>query len=556
MSSSNGKRGILFLSAAVFFAAAVVCLLYLRIYPPDESLPEYFEETTRATERETEPEPTDAYGKPVTSETEILIESSMSAEAETGIEEISQESTTAEIRAEQSTAIVPTENAGLRSEAEKFEEYRLQLIRNTRKTVLYFRIGFVLSLVLSLSLLILLSVRFGRERDREGIELSLFMIAAGLFILIRLYESYGYEWIITIDADGHVSPAPSVSVIDIVQSFAAALLFVWGVYSMLCFFIRKLPAGWSLLYRITEKCADQENGLSFMLLIPAFFFMVTLGAALFLFFTKWDTGFDLFIVLLFIEAAVFFFILLNRVKAVKLKQQATIEKARISERMRVDLVANVSHDLRTPLTSIIGYGELLEREKLSEEGQRNLSKLEEKSAYLREMVDAVFELAKVSSGTVKCRCEEIDLIRLLEQTIGDYEDQLREKGFEVRRHYETAQLPILSDGIFLHQVFSNLLSNAIKYTMPGTRIHLEVKRNDAEITVRMMNVASYEMTFTEEEIMERFARGDASRNTEGSGLGLAIAKTYTEAVGGRFHIEVDGDQFAAVVRLPDSLREM
>lgn len=245
----------------------------------------------------------------------------------------------------------------------------------------------------------------------------------------------------------------------------------------------------------------------------------------------------------------------TRLSAVSAQHEEAIRTAVTSERFKVELISNVSHDLRTPLTSILGYGELLEKEKLSPTGEEQLKRLNQKAGYMLELVESLFELTKVSSGAAECKKEEIDLIRLLEQTIGLFDDQLTAAGLSVRRQYETPSLLITTDGSRLHQVFANLLGNAIKYALPGTRIYLEVKCRETECAVRMVNTASYEMDFQPEEILQRFARGDKARSTQGSGLGLAIAQTYTESVGGQFQVVIDGDQFHAVVKLPINARE-
>lgn len=235
-------------------------------------------------------------------------------------------------------------------------------------------------------------------------------------------------------------------------------------------------------------------------------------------------------------------------------EQAT-QAAVTAERFRVDLIANVSHDLRTPLTSILGCGELLRSEALSPAGVEQLQRLNQKAGYMRELVDSLFELTKVSSGVVEAKRDQIDLIRLLEQTIGLYDDQLTGANLVVRRNYCRDTMPVVTDGGRMHQVFANLLGNAIKYALPGTRIYLEVLEDEKEYRVRMTNTASYEMDFEPNEILQRFARGDKARSTRGSGLGLSIAQTYTESVGGRFSVIVDGDQFNAIVQLPKTDRD-
>lgn len=241
---------------------------------------------------------------------------------------------------------------------------------------------------------------------------------------------------------------------------------------------------------------------------------------------------------------------------VQTQHEEAVRTAVTSERFKVELISNVSHDLRTPLTAILGYSELLQKETLSPEGQEQLSRLHRKAGYMNDLVESLFELTKVSSGVIEAKKEEIDLIRLLEQTTGLFDDQLTQAGLSVRRSYASDSIPVVTDGARMHQVFANLLGNAIKYALTGTRIYLEVKETERSYLIRMMNTASYEMDFKPDEIMQRFARGDKARSTKGSGLGLAIAQTYTESVGGKFHVAVDGDQFSAIVELPKTERNL
>lgn len=241
---------------------------------------------------------------------------------------------------------------------------------------------------------------------------------------------------------------------------------------------------------------------------------------------------------------------------IQTQHEEAIQTAVSSERFKVELIANVSHDLRTPLTSILGYSELLQKETLSPEGQEQLRRLYQKAGYMNDLVESLFELTKVSSGVMHAQKEEIDLVRLLEQTVGLFDDQLTQAGLEVRRNYSAHALPVVSDGGRMHQVFANLLGNAIKYALAGTRIYLEAKETTESYRIRLVNTASYEMDFQPEEIVQRFARGDKARSTKGSGLGLAIAQTYTESVGGQFYVTVDGDQFSAIVELPKTERNL
>ena len=429
-----------------------------------------------------------------------------------------------------------------------------------------YRILLPVFLIPALAGLFVFSVFCKREDAPEGLETNLLFLglsAGFLYMLFHQYDSRMPSYrVLSGGAAGYI---PAVRAVDVLWSALLSCLLVWGIRTAAGWFINKRPLRFSLMWRLTEWLKTRENGVSYMLLAPFLCAVITL--TLCVLFTVSAramrqsvygisglmASLSMVSVLLFSLTVVIF---LDRLREVRRVQEEMIQKARVNERYRVDLITNVSHDLRTPLTSIIGYGELLKDEKLSPDGRENLEKLNQKSSYLREMVDAVFELSKVQSGALSGTREQIDLIRLLEQTIGEYDDDITEAGLSVVRHYKVSEAPLLSDGIFLNQVFANLLSNAVKYTMWGTRIHVEVTDTGEGYQVRMMNVASYEMKFDEDEILERFARGDESRNSEGSGLGLAIAKTYTEAVGGSFRITLQGDLFTAIIEVPKEMPEL
>ena len=232
------------------------------------------------------------------------------------------------------------------------------------------------------------------------------------------------------------------------------------------------------------------------------------------------------------------------------RRREAVDSAVKSERFKVELISNVSHDLRTPLTAIIGYGELLRGEAVSADGAARLELLNKKAAYMKDLVDSLFELTKVSSGVLPPKPDNIDLLRLIEQTAGVFDDQLAAAGLTLRRRYSAETIPIRTDGGRLHAVLANLFVNAIKYSLSGTRVYIDASSGGGKCTVRIVNTSSYEMNFTPDDITRRFVTGDVARTSGGSGLGLAIAKTYTESLGGRFKVEIDGDQFAALIELP------
>lgn len=229
--------------------------------------------------------------------------------------------------------------------------------------------------------------------------------------------------------------------------------------------------------------------------------------------------------------------------AIRSNLKSILEKQMKSERMKIELITNVSHDLKTPLTSMIGYVELLKSEPLTNEARDYVEILSDKQEHLKQMIQDIFDLSKSTSGTAEFHLEELDMKKLLEQTLGDMEDAIQKSGMTIRETISETPLKMIGDGKKLYRVLQNLLDNALKYSMKGTRIFVSAKENNEKITVTIKNTAAYEMCFTPEEIMERFSRGDKSRNTEGHGLGLAIAESFVKNMGGELEISIDGDQF-------------
>lgn len=227
-----------------------------------------------------------------------------------------------------------------------------------------------------------------------------------------------------------------------------------------------------------------------------------------------------------------------------------VERAVASEKLKVELITNVSHDLRTPMTSIVGYGEILEGMELSDEADECVRKLNHKSRYLLSMLEDVFDMSKTATGNAALNMEELNLVMLLNQTIAECDDRLEKSGRKLCVDIDSDSVLVRTDGSRIHRVFSNLLDNAVKYSLAGTRIFVTLKTYDDRVSVEIMNTSSYEMNFTPERITQRFVRGDSECTGEGSGIGLAIAKTYTEGVGGSFDIKLKGDSFSAVVTLP------
>lgn len=227
-----------------------------------------------------------------------------------------------------------------------------------------------------------------------------------------------------------------------------------------------------------------------------------------------------------------------------------IEESVKAERTKIELITNVSHDLKTPLTSIISYIDLLSREEMSPQAREYVDILQKKSERLKHIVSDVFELAKTTSGEISVEKERLDLTRLSNQTLAEMEDKINAVGLAVKTDICEPPVEVISDGKRLYRVIQNLMDNALKYSLKGTRIYYTLKKNGETADITIKNIAAYEMDFTKDEILERFSRGDKARTTEGSGLGLSIAQGFTVACGGAFDIDIDGDMFKVRMTFP------
>lgn len=231
--------------------------------------------------------------------------------------------------------------------------------------------------------------------------------------------------------------------------------------------------------------------------------------------------------------------------------EKSIETQLRSERMKSELITNVSHDLKTPLTSIINYVELIKKEEVSPEHVNDYIKvLDQKSKRLKILIEDLFEASKASSGNLELNMENIDIVQLLRQSIGEMEEKLSNSNLDIRLNLSSEKINIYADGRRMYRVFENLLSNISKYSLPSTRVYIDLLEDDESVIITMKNISSYELNFDATEITERFKRADESRNTEGSGLGLAISKDLVNLQGGKFSVEIDGDLFKSILAFP------
>ena len=246
---------------------------------------------------------------------------------------------------------------------------------------------------------------------------------------------------------------------------------------------------------------------------------------------------------------IYFSSLANDINNISQGLENSIEQRIKSERMKSELITNVSHDLKTPLTSIINYVELIKKEEnIQPEYLKDyVQVLDKKSKRLKILIEDLFEASKASTGNIELELVRLDLKQLLQQSIGELEDKLEEANLSLRVNLTEEDTYVLADGRRLYRVFENLLCNISKYSLKNTRVYIDVTKEDGKIITTMKNISSYELNFDPDEIMERFKRADESRNTEGSGLGLAIARDLVSLQGGKMSIEIDGDLFKAKV---------
>lgn len=227
-----------------------------------------------------------------------------------------------------------------------------------------------------------------------------------------------------------------------------------------------------------------------------------------------------------------------------------VEQENKANRMRVELITNVSHDLKTPLTSIINYADLLSEEELNAPASEYVEALRTKAYRLKKMVQDVFELSKATTGNLPIENTKLDLAKLVKQTLADMDEELQNSALQFKLKITNEPLFILADGEKMYRVFQNLLVNAMQYSLPGSRVHILLEEQDGKAIARVKNVSREEMNFDPEEIVERFVRADSSRTKEGSGLGLSIAQSFTQACGGEFTVSIDADLFTATICFP------
>jgi signal transduction histidine kinase len=245
--------------------------------------------------------------------------------------------------------------------------------------------------------------------------------------------------------------------------------------------------------------------------------------------------------------------LIENINKIKKGYEIAVEDTLRNEKVKTELISNVSHDLRTPLTSIINYVNILKGGNITEEERGDYLKIvDQKSKKLKILIDDLFEMSKINSGKLVLSKEIIDIMSLIYQAVGEYSYLYEDKNIEFKVSSLVEELYIELDGMMMSRALENIVINALKYSLENTRVYIDIVDEEDCIGISVKNIANYEMTFNNEEIFERFARGDESRNSkvDGSGLGLAITKSIIELHGGSVTISREGDMFKIYISLP------
>lgn len=230
--------------------------------------------------------------------------------------------------------------------------------------------------------------------------------------------------------------------------------------------------------------------------------------------------------------------------------ETAIDESMKSERMKTELITNVSHDIKTPLTSIINYVDLLKKENIKgKKANEYLEILDSKSQRLKKLTEDLVEASKASSGNLKLDLKQINIIELINQALGEFEEKFKEKNLEIIPKYEKQTINIKADSKYMYRVVENLFSNISKYALEKSRVYIDVRNENSETILEFKNISKERLNITEEELMQRFVRGDKSRTSDGSGLGLAIAKSLIDLQGGKLICKIDGDLFKIEIRM-------
>ena len=465
--------------------------------------------------------------------------------------------------------------------------YRDRLLYNTLSIVnqnLVFLIPFLIGLIIALVPIIVIGI--GRTRKQEGINLNWFdKILIELAALISIFIGcIGAVFTVSIGGASTIvtfTLAISIMAVGLLIMYLACILFFETLVKRLKThtFVKTTFAYW-LYIKIKGFVADLKITKRFVL-----FFILFIIANLFTFAIMWSDGFP-GIVLTIILYVITFSYLAKRIKSYSKIKDAinelykgdtdmyldenelckemqetgkqlndiagglsnAIDEKLKSERLKTELITNVSHDIKTPLTSIINYVDLLKKEDVEgEKAKEYLDILDSKSQRLKKLTEDLVEASKASSGAIKLNMERLNVNELIKQISGEFEDKFKSHNLQEIITFPESDLYINADSRYMYRVLENMYSNISKYAMEGTRVYTDIAEKDGNVTIQLKNVSKQKLNISADELMQRFVRGEASRNTEGSGLGLSIARSLTELQQGKFNIYLDGDLFKVTI---------
>ena len=465
--------------------------------------------------------------------------------------------------------------------------YRDRLLYNTLSIVnqnLVFLIPFLIGLIIALVPIIVIGI--GRTRKQEGINLNWFdKILIELAALISIFIGcIGAVFTVSIGGASTIvtfTLAISIMAVGLLIMYLACILFFETLVKRLKThtFVKTTFAYW-LYVKIKDFMADLKMTKKFVL-----YFILFIIANLLAFAIMWSDGFP-GVVLTIILYVITFSYLAKRIKSyIKIKDainelykgdtdmyldenelckemQETgkqlndiagglsnaIDEKLKSERLKTELITNVSHDIKTPLTSIINYVDLLKKEDVEgEKAKEYLDILDSKSQRLKKLTEDLVEATKASSGAIKLNMERLNVNELIKQISGEFEDKFKSHNLQEIITFPESDLYINADSRYMYRVLENMYSNISKYAMEGTRVYTDIAEKDGNVTIQLKNVSKQKLNISADESMQRFVRGEASRNTEGSGLGLSIARSLTELQQGKFNIYLDGDLFKVTI---------
>ena len=446
-------------------------------------------------------------------------------------------------------------------------------------------INIIISLILLTICITYLVSSLGYKKDHKGIylnwidktplEIIITLFCFGLFIVVWIVNSFTSHTSLLYNAVGAISAVTllyvliAIALSTVIKRIKAKVLIKNTLIYKIIVWTKKLTQELFKNTKLIVKLSILYGGFVFI------FFIVMMMSA-----SYYDIGFPMF--LLFVLVVLVFIKLYNYLKnlykiktAIKkiyegnneiilnpeemkgeLRDVAiyvndiagglsnAIEESIKSERFKTELITNVSHDIKTPLTSIINYVDLLKQEKVENEKIKEyIQILDQKSQRLKKLTEDLVEASKASSGNVKLEMEKINIIELIKQATGEFEDKFNEKGLKIVTQIPENEVNILADNRYIYRVIENVFSNISKYALEGSRVYIDVTKKDKKAIVIIKNISKESLNITAEELMQRFVRGDKSRTTEGSGLGLSISKSLTELQNGTFDIQVDGDLF-------------